>query len=178
MISIQDAKKLLQNEIDELPFEEAVVIYDEYTIEFDYGWAFFFNLKNLKENEIGLVGHGASLVNKFTSEIIPTGSGVVIEYFIDRYEEKLRGEKNIWTIRLKNKIGFSKYIKHYKLNKRSRWFSKEIWEILNSYPNIIYRGNIKETLRLKDDLEDVGIEIIIEKNGEKFERYLTRSNFL
>ncbi len=163
-LTLKDARKLVEIEIGKLLYKEEVVIYDDYTIEFDYGWAFFYNLKNL--NKGGLTGGGPFLVNKFTSEIVPTGSGDVPEFSIDRYEEKIRGKKNVWTIRLKNKIGFSKYVKHYKLNKRTLRFSKDIWNILNSHPGIITSGSIENILKLKRELEDVGIEIIVEKNGK------------
>ncbi len=169
MLTIEDARKVAQDRIDKLNYKDEIVIYDKYTIEFDYGWAFIYNLKNFEING-GLTGSGPIVINKFTGESIPTGSGEPIEYFLDRYEEELSGRKNIWTIRLKNKIGLSKYIKHYKLNKRTLRFSREIWKILNSYPEIITSGNIEKILKLKYELEDVGIEIIIEKNGKKDKR--------
>lgn len=163
MLTHKEARQLVEHELKGERYPDELMIYDKHTIEFDYGWVFFYDFVNPKEH---LTGNAPFLVNKFTKVIIRIATCYSPDLFTDEYEEKIAGVKNKWSIRLKNKIGVSKYIKFYKLQKRTIRFTKDIWKILNSHPNQIMEGNLDKILRLKHELEDVGIDVIIEKNGK------------
>ena len=69
-----------------------LVVVDEYTIEREWGWVFFYNTREyLKSGNLdeGLVGNAPYMVNKNTCEIIETGTAYDIEHYIKEYESKL-----------------------------------------------------------------------------------------
>ena len=96
MISKSKAKELVakeleiknQNHNDDLE----LVVLDEETIEKEWGWVFFYqNKKYLESGDFrDMVGGNASyIVNKYTGELIVTGTAHEIEYYIEEYESTL-----------------------------------------------------------------------------------------
>lgn len=71
---------------------EVLVIWDERTIERDWGWVFFYNSERfLKTKDPGyaIVGNAPYIVNRHTGEVRPTGTGRPIEHYIAEYERGL-----------------------------------------------------------------------------------------
>ena len=68
-----------------------LAILDNETIEKEYGWVFFYQTKEyLKTGNIldALVGNAPYIVNKYTGELIETGTANPIEDYIAEYEAR------------------------------------------------------------------------------------------
>ena len=66
-------------------------IIDDETIEKEYGWVFFYQTKEyLKTGNMidTLVGNAPYIVNKYTGELIETGTANPIEQYIAEYESE------------------------------------------------------------------------------------------
>ncbi len=73
--------------------DDEPIILDEYTIEKDFGWVFFYSSRKYEETQIisySLAGNAPIIVNKFDSSLHLTGTARETEYYIDKYEEKLK----------------------------------------------------------------------------------------
>lgn len=96
MITLDDAimkvKEYLKTLIV-LPPTDLVLLLDE-TIEFEYGWAFFYQSKEYMETgDImkALGGNGAIIVNRYNGELSQTGSAHPTETYIEEYIKNYRG---------------------------------------------------------------------------------------
>ena len=68
-------------------------IVDENTLDYEWGWAFFYNSREYLETgniSSALAGNGALLVNKYTGDIATTGTGRPLAEYVQEYEEQLR----------------------------------------------------------------------------------------
>jgi hypothetical protein len=68
-----------------------LAIIDNETIEKEYGWVFFYQTEAyLKTGDIGdrLVGNAPYIVNKYTGEVIETGTAYPVEDYIAEYEQE------------------------------------------------------------------------------------------
>ncbi len=79
-----------------LPPTELLLLLDE-TIEFEYGWTFFYNSKEYIETGnimMALGGNGAIIVNRYDGSLLQTGSAhpteIYIEDYIKQYRERLK----------------------------------------------------------------------------------------
>jgi hypothetical protein len=71
------------------------VILDEYTIEKDYGWLFFYNSRRFLETEefkYMIAGNAPMIVNKHHSSLHITGTARETEYYIADYENNLMNQ--------------------------------------------------------------------------------------
>lgn len=78
------------------PMPEPVecVIIDEYTIEKEWGWVFYYNSREFSETRdpmMGLVGNAPYIVNRHDGSLHATGTARSIEYYIEAYERELAG---------------------------------------------------------------------------------------
>ncbi|TWV99441.1 YrhB domain-containing protein [Chitinophaga pinensis] len=71
-----------------------LIIIDEYTIEFEYGWAFFYQTKKFIETGdiFDAIVVGALIVNKFTGNLFETGTARTAEEYIEEYVEECRSK--------------------------------------------------------------------------------------
>ena len=95
MLTQEEAKELVYACInaEDSYAEQTVelVIIDDETIEKEYGWVFFYQTKEyLKTGNIvdALVGNAPYIVNKYTGELIETGTANPIEVYIAEYESE------------------------------------------------------------------------------------------
>jgi hypothetical protein len=95
VLTREEAKELVYARINaEDPYAEQaleLVIIDDETIEKEYGWVFFYQTKEyLKTGNIvdSLVGNAPYIVNKYTGELIETGTANPIEEYIAEYESE------------------------------------------------------------------------------------------
>ena len=93
MLTREEAKELVYARINAHdPYADQTVelaIIDDETIEKEYGWVFFYQTKEyLKTGNIidALVGNAPYIVNKYTGELIETGTADPIEQYIAEYE--------------------------------------------------------------------------------------------
>jgi len=93
VLTREEARQLVYARISaESPCAEQTVelaIVDSETIEKEYGWVFFYQTKEyLKSANIvdALVGNAPFIVNKYTGELIETGTANPIEDYIAEYE--------------------------------------------------------------------------------------------
>ena len=86
-MTLQEAKELIVKKINNSEF----LILDENTIEKDWGWVFFYQSSEyLKSGNISdcLAGNAPYIINRYTGEIIETGTARSIDYYIEEYESK------------------------------------------------------------------------------------------
>ena len=93
MLNREEAKQLVYARINAgAPYAEQAVelaIIDDETIEKEYGWVFFYQTKDyLQTGDIvdALAGNAPYIVNKYTGDIIETGTANPIEDYIAEYE--------------------------------------------------------------------------------------------
>jgi Immunity protein 35 len=92
MLDLQQAKNLAQLKLDELQTlsKLEIVIVDEFTMSFEYGWVFFYQSKIFLETEnpdFMLGGNAPILVDKFEGSILLTGTGKDIKEYIKIYNQ-------------------------------------------------------------------------------------------
>jgi hypothetical protein len=99
MISKEEARQIVVNQLefhqstDWSLKDDQLVIIDEYTIEKDFGWIFFYQSKKFLETDnfsYYLVGNGGYIVNRFDGSFEVTGTAYDIDYYINEYVKKLR----------------------------------------------------------------------------------------
>ena len=95
MLTKDEAKQIVDARINEEdPYavkKVALAIIDDETIEKEYGWVFFYETKEyLKTGDLldTLVGNAPYIVNKYTGEVIETGTAYPIEDYIAEYEKE------------------------------------------------------------------------------------------
>lgn len=69
-----------------------LAIMDSETIEKEYGWVFFYQAQEyIKTRDIvdALVGNAPYIVNKYTGELIETGTANPVEDYIAEYEAQM-----------------------------------------------------------------------------------------
>ena len=95
MLTRKEAKELVYARINaESPYTAKKVelaIIDDETIEKAYGWIFFYQTRDyLKTGDMldTLVGNAPYIVNKYTGEIIETGTAYPVEDYIADYEKE------------------------------------------------------------------------------------------
>lgn len=95
MIRYEHARELVEAEINKpdphYPHLRLVIL-EDLTIERGWGWVFFYNTEAYLESGDfldSLVGNAPYIVNRFTAELIETGTAEEIEHYIKAYEETL-----------------------------------------------------------------------------------------
>ena len=93
-ITYDEALATITKRIDELSqeVEEPLVIVDENLIEKPFGWVFFYNSKKFidsGEAKYMLMGNAPFIFNRFTGEVVVTGTAYPIEKYISLYEKNL-----------------------------------------------------------------------------------------
>ena len=93
VLTLEEAKQLVYTRINvQDPHTEQAVelaIIDDETIEKEYGWVFFYQAREyLKTGDIldALVGNAPYIVNKYTGELIETGTANPVDDYIAEYE--------------------------------------------------------------------------------------------
>lgn len=97
MLSLTEAKTKMEDYLRTLKVHPPVqlMVMDQYTIEFKYGWAFIYQSKEYIESgdiSTALGGNGAVIINKFDGKIHQTGSAHPPEKYITEYIDCI--EKN------------------------------------------------------------------------------------
>lgn len=88
--AIEQVNKYLDG-IQVIPPIELVLLYDE-TVEFKYGWAFFFQSKEYVETGdfmSAIAGNGLIIFNKYDGSILQTGTAHSAEHYISEYVRDL-----------------------------------------------------------------------------------------
>ena len=93
MVDFAKARALAEDELrtmnQAIPDDE-IVIQDDHTIERDFGWVFFYNLKRFVEtgdHTYALIGNAPIIVDRMDGSLHPTGTGRPIEEYIFEYEK-------------------------------------------------------------------------------------------
>ncbi len=94
MITEDEARQIVSDYVNfNFPYQDdELVIVDEETITKDYGWIFFsVNKKYLETGNFRdmIVGRGPVLFEKQTGTIIPFGTALPVEQYLEDYEKKL-----------------------------------------------------------------------------------------
>jgi len=94
MLTRDQAKILVKNQLSSWPYaaESEVVVIDSATIERPFGWAFFYESRlYLETGEFmhRLAGNAPLIVNRFTGEVVTTGTAHPTEYYLAQYEASL-----------------------------------------------------------------------------------------
>jgi hypothetical protein len=88
----EEARKIVQDHLSrsKISEDDCRVIMDEYTIERNNAFTFFYeSSRYLESGDINdmLAGNAPIIVDKETGELIPTGTVHPIEYYLDNYEK-------------------------------------------------------------------------------------------
>lgn len=91
MISLQEARELIENEVASYPQPEGdrYIILEESLIEKSWGWVFFYTSEKwhrTKELKYAVAGNAPFIVEKTTGDIIITGTAEPVQSYINRYE--------------------------------------------------------------------------------------------
>lgn len=93
MITKDNAIKKIENLLLlVVPEEYCPVVIDDWTIEKEFGWVFFYQSKkyiDTNDFQYMLLGNAPYIVNRFDGTVHETGTANEIEYYIDKYEKKL-----------------------------------------------------------------------------------------
>ncbi len=92
MLDFQQSKKLAQGKLDEFQTlsKLELILIDEVTISFDYGWVFFYQsniFPETKNPDFMLEGNAPILVDKFDGSILLTGTAKDIAEYIKIYTQ-------------------------------------------------------------------------------------------
>jgi Immunity protein 35 len=95
MMNSEQAKELAVTKIlqDWNIENDEPVILDEFTIEKDFGWVFFYDSHKFietKETSYRIFGNAPVIVNRFDGSTHYTGTARETEYYIAEYETSLR----------------------------------------------------------------------------------------
>lgn len=70
-----------------------LILLNDATLEFDFGWVFFYNSKDYVETgnySSMLAGNAPLIVDRTTSTIHVTGTANSIDYYIDQYRKEIK----------------------------------------------------------------------------------------
>lgn len=87
------ARARIEQMLSELAFDCEVVILDEATRDYDWGWVFFYQSREFVESGdpmSELLGNAPYIVNKITGEVRITGTAERIEYYVNEYESRIQ----------------------------------------------------------------------------------------
>ena len=90
-----EAQSLVQAELDkeaDLDGADRCVVLEAETIETEWGWVFFYQSRDyIETGGIGdmLTGNAPYIVNKYSGQIVTTGTAHDIEYYIKEYEKTI-----------------------------------------------------------------------------------------
>jgi hypothetical protein len=92
MLSKEQARSLVTADLN----DDAVDVLDQYTIEREWGWVFFFQSKRFiqtRDWRDGLIGNAPYLVNRRTGAFGPTGTSATATELIEAYELLLSAQQ-------------------------------------------------------------------------------------
>lgn len=95
-MDIEEALSKVTKKINALdlywPDKPSLVVQNTATIERPWGWVFFYNTEHYLDSgntHEALVGNAPIVVNRYTGEMLETGTAHPIEHYIEQYEQKL-----------------------------------------------------------------------------------------
>lgn len=89
----EEAQRLVEEALDRMMVGDCVVLEDE-TIERSWGWVFFYQSRAFVESGDDaemLAGNSPVIVNRYTGELVYTGTAYDIEEYLQEYETGLSG---------------------------------------------------------------------------------------
>ncbi len=94
MLTRTQAQALVESHLSETAFETEcdLIVVDDATVEREFGWVFFYQSKQYletRDHSAQLVGNAPLIVNRFTGDLVPTGTAHPTEYYLERYEASL-----------------------------------------------------------------------------------------
>lgn len=96
MLTKEQAKEKVELKINEpdlyWPDKPKIIVLDDCTIEKQWGWVFFYQSSEYLETgdfSSQLAGNAPFIVNKYTGELIATGTALPIEDYINEYEQQI-----------------------------------------------------------------------------------------
>ena len=98
MLTKQEAREKIVQELScVLVSDDDLVIQDDETQEYDWGWVFFYQSKNYLETQdyrFMLLGNAPYIVNRQSGEVVSTGTAYGIDHYVKDYEASLEAENN------------------------------------------------------------------------------------
>jgi hypothetical protein len=99
MLSKREARELVEGELTRVEqalsrgeYADGIAIMDSETMEFAWGWVFFYQSKKFLEmggDDFALWGNAPFIVNKKTGEVRATGTSRPIAHYVREYEAEL-----------------------------------------------------------------------------------------
>ena len=94
MLSLEDAKVKAESELFRLQFQYPVVVLDQATKEFEFGWVFFYQSEEFVRTgnpSARLAGNAPLLVNRLSGEVATTDTALPLQHYINQYCARVRG---------------------------------------------------------------------------------------
>ncbi|HPF72819.1 MAG: hypothetical protein H7A20_09510 [Rhodanobacteraceae bacterium] len=94
MLSLEQALQLIEPHVANVSAENGceIVVVTEATLERPFGWVFFYQTKEFlsaRTPAAQLAGNAPLLVNRFTGDVVVTGTALPVQEYISRYEASL-----------------------------------------------------------------------------------------
>jgi hypothetical protein len=144
MIDKETAKQLVLNKINDPAFvvdaQSEMVVIDDYTIEKDFGWIFFWDSRvhqQTGEFQYALTGNAPIIVNRYDGSLHWTGTAYPVEHFIRENEDHLEREQLKWALLIKD-VATLTILK--KLKEALGLSLRELATMKESLPGVIEKG--------------------------------------
>lgn len=95
IVNYDTAKDMAMKELEKLETKSGIslALLESATVEFEYGWVFCYQSQeyvNTGNTESLVGGNAPFIIDKFTAEIVITGTGKPMEVYLDEYIIKKR----------------------------------------------------------------------------------------
>jgi hypothetical protein len=93
VITKSDARAIVEAALSEQVTDIELVIIDDSTMEYEWGWVFFYQSKRyLETGDDGeqLAGNAPFIVNRTSGELVETGTALPVEHYVREYEKQIQ----------------------------------------------------------------------------------------
>jgi len=165
-ISKSEGQEIAEAYLANLGFEGDLVVIERHTLEYDFGWVFFYSSKVSEENKTvphTLAGNAPVIVDRSSGKIVVTGTAYPIEHYISIYEKcgNPHAEPSI-RVRVSLEDSQSDRAKVMKLIRKycglSMVEAKNSFELALNSPYIdLSAKSVEDAQQLTSELEQIGI---------------------
>lgn len=144
------------------------MILDEYTVEREFGWVFFYDSRKHQETqsfEFALAGNAPVIVNRIDGFLHSTGTAFPTEHYIREYEETLERVGGKWSLIVNDWRSLSAL---KALRKALHLSVEEIGRLKVLSSNVIRKGAKRDMESLREALIAEGVEAEIKESSQHY----------
>ena len=141
------------------------IIFDEHTIERDWGWVFFWGLREFEETQnisYALAGNAPILVKRFDGSARFTTTAIPVEEFLEEYADELGIIAPVWCLIVDEAESLALLSK---LRRALNLTVLGVGELKGLLPGCIRRGTRKETRKLCGLLKAEDVKAKVEESS-------------